>query len=83
MIQAFESALAMDGRYDALACDSEFWKMRADGVGNVGWGEVGVVFLCHPRVGMAELRGDNAHRYATHCKCRSMRVAEDVKGDGR
>lgn len=32
---------------------------------------MGVVLFCHPRVGMAKLPGDDAHRNALHGECRA------------
>jgi hypothetical protein len=40
--------------------DSKFRKMRAYRVSDVGRREMGVMFFSHARVGVTELRGDNA-----------------------
>ena len=53
--------------------------MRADRVGDVGRRKVRVVLLRHPRVGVAKLFGDDAHRYALHGEGRAVRVAEHME----
>jgi hypothetical protein len=47
-------------------------KMRADGIGDIRGCEVSVVLLGHASISMAELRGDDAHRHATHGERRSV-----------
>ena len=48
------------GNDGGIINDSKFRKMRADGVSDVGRREMGVMFFSHARVGVTELRGDNA-----------------------
>src|SRR5262245_17471902 len=56
--------------------------MRADGIGDIRGCEVSVVLFSHAGISMAELRGDDAHRYATHGERRSVGMSENVKADG-
>jgi hypothetical protein len=44
---------------------------------------MGVMLLGHAGVGMAELRGDDAHRYPAHGEMRTVGVAQDVEVHGR
>ena len=56
---AWRSIRLFQERDVGLTCNTEGREMRADGVGDIGRCEVGVVFFGHPRVGVAELRGND------------------------
>jgi hypothetical protein len=56
--------------------------VRTNGIGDVARGKVRIVLFSHPRVGMAKLFGNHAHRQAAHGQGRAMRVSKYVKGNG-
>ena len=64
---------------DCRVRDAKRWEMRADRVGDVAWRKVGVVLLGHPRVSMAKLLSDDAHRYAAHGERRAMSVPKNME----
>ena len=47
-------------------------KMGADRVGDVGRGQMRIVLLSHPSIGVAKLFCDNAHRHALHGERRAV-----------
>src|SRR5271157_1429543 len=46
------------------------WEMSANGIGDIARRKMRVVLFRHSRVGVSELRGNDAHRYAAHGKRR-------------
>ena len=54
-----------------------------DNVGHIGLGQVGVVFLRDPRIGMTELLGNNLQGHALHRQSTGVGVAQHVEADGR
>src|SRR5438876_317498 len=66
-----------------LLKDPELTECRTHGLGNVARGEMRVVPLRHPRIGMAKLRGDNAHWYALHREAACIGVPENMERDCR
>ena len=67
-------------RHDALVTtDTEHWEMRADRVGDVARRQVRIVLFGHPRVGMAKLFGDDAHRNAAHGERRAMSMPKHME----
>jgi hypothetical protein len=57
--------------------------MRADRVADIARSKMGIMLFRHPCVGMPELCSNDTHRYASHRKCRPMRMAENMETDGR
>jgi hypothetical protein len=57
--------------------------MSANGIGDVTRRKMRVVLFRHSRVGVSELRGNDAHRYAAHGKRRSVSVTENMEADRR
>ena len=49
-----------------VTSNAERWEVRADRVGDVRRRKVRVVLFRHPRIRMAKLFGNDAHRHATH-----------------
>jgi hypothetical protein len=49
-----------------LACNTKRREMRADRVGDVARRQVRIVLFRHPRVGVAQLLRDDAHRNSAH-----------------
>jgi len=55
---------SLQGRNACLTCNTQRWEMCADRVGDVARRQVRIVLLRHPRVGVAQLLRDDAHRHA-------------------
>src|SRR5262249_9646869 len=68
--------------HGVLSRNSERWKMGANRVRDVARRQVRVVLFGHPRVGMAELLGNDAHRHAAHGQRRAMRMSQYVERNG-
>lgn len=49
-----------------LIGNTEDWKMRPNGIGDVARCAMGIMLFSHAGVAMTKLRCDHAHRYATH-----------------
>jgi hypothetical protein len=63
--------------------DPNIRKGRANRVGDIGRREVRIVPFRHPRIAVAQLRGDDAHGGALRCKSAGIGMAQDVKCRGR
>ena len=61
--------------------DAELRQVGADDVRDIGRGEVGVVLLGHPLVGVPELAGDDGHGDAAHGQPGTDAVPQYVKAD--
>src|SRR6266478_5624783 len=70
-------------RYGSTARNSEVGKICTDRIGDVARSKMGVMLLRHTCVGVAELRGNDAHRHAAHGKRRTVRMTEDMETDRR
>jgi hypothetical protein len=57
-------------------------EVLADGIGDVVGAEMGVMLLCHARIGVAQLLCDDWQGDALHGQQTAMGVAQDVKRDG-
>ena len=73
------SALSSHGYHRTFPSNSKRREMRADRVRDIGRCKVRIVLFRHPRVGMAELLGNDAHRNAAHGKRRAVRVAKHME----
>src|SRR3954453_18268158 len=65
------------------ACNAQGRGGRPYDVGHIGLGQVGVVFLCDPCIGMSQLLGDHLKRDALHGQSAGVGVAQHVEADGR
>jgi hypothetical protein len=81
MVALFISAA--DGCDCGIARNTKVGEVGPDRVSNVARREMRVMLLSYPRIGVAELRSDHTHEHAMHCECRSVRMAKNMKCNGR
>src|SRR5262245_28872281 len=66
-----------------VTADTKRREMGSDGVGDVAWRKMRVVFFGHARVGMTELRSDDTQANTLHRQVACMSMTQHMKSHRR
>jgi hypothetical protein len=83
-MKARDFSVLVSQRHDRfVTTDTKRREMGSDGVGDVAWRKMRVVFFGHARVGMTELRSDDAQANTLHRQVACMSMTQHMKSHRR